>query len=117
LVTVMTKVKGNNMRKYLGLALVTVFVNGCSHLQSVSTTSVPAQRGNKVTAERERSIFLLFNFNNDYVNDMAQDLAEKCQGGKIQGLLTKQENIVYFPLIFHKIRVTAEGYCVGGRGA
>lgn len=92
------------------------FCASCTHLRSVSTTSVPAARSQKVSAERSRFIFLAFNFNNDYVNEMAEDLANQCPGGKVQGLLTKHEVITYFPLLFHTVKVSAEGYCVAKQG-
>lgn len=89
--------------------------SGCAYLQSVSTTTIPAERGQKVKTERSRFIILAFNFNNDYVDEMAADLANQCPGGKVQGILTKHETVVYFPLLFHTSKVTAEGYC-GGKG-
>ena len=42
----------------------------------------------------------------------AEKLAKKCPKGKVKGVLTKHETITYFPLIAHKVRVSAEGYCV-----
>lgn len=92
--------------------LILLFSMGCTHLSSLSTSSVPKERNVKVSAVQERFIFFLFNFNNDYVNNMAEDLANQCPKGKVQGILTKHENITYFPIIAHKIRVTAEGYCL-----
>jgi hypothetical protein len=100
------------MKKLILFAFFIFVVNGCTHLQSVSTTSIPKERGEKVSATKDRFIFLAFNFNNDYVNDLAEELANKCEKGKVQGVLTKHENIMYFPLIAHAVRVTAEGYCV-----
>lgn len=85
---------------------------GCTHLASVSTTEVPKQRGKVVKAEADRFIFFAFNFNNDYVNEMTMSLAQQCPGGKVSGILTKHEKITYFPIIAHKVRVSAEGYCV-----
>lgn len=85
---------------------------GCTHLVSVSTSSVPKKRSSRVKASAERIILFGFNFNNDYVNDMAEELADQCRKGKVQGVLTKHEEVTYFPLVFNKVRVTAEGYCV-----
>ena len=84
----------------------------CTHLVSVSTTSVPAKKGKRVTASSERMIFLLLNFDNNYVDYLVTDLASQCPNGKVKGILTKHESTVFFPLIAHKITVTAEGYCV-----
>jgi len=88
-------------------------LSGCTYLASVSTTSIPAQRMNKVTAQGQRTIVLGFNLNNDYVDSITEDLAKKCPGGKVMGILTKHEDIVYFPLVVHAVRVKAQGYCVG----
>ena len=88
-------------------------LSGCTHLQSVSTSTIPKDRSNTVKAESYRFIFLGFNFNNDYVNSMVEDLADQCPKGKVEGVLTKHESIVYFPLFAHAVQVTAEGFCVG----
>ncbi len=86
---------------------------GCAHLESVSTSSVPVDRSTPVESQTTRFLFLLLNFDNDYVNALSQDLARKCPKGRVEGILTKQEFITYFPLLAHEIRVTASGYCVG----
>ena len=49
-----------------GLALVFSLV-GCTHMHSVSTTSIPAQRDKPVKAEAYRFLFLMMNFSNGYV--------------------------------------------------
>ena len=85
---------------------------GCVHLGSVSTSSVPADRSKLVVVETSRFLFLFINFNNDYVNELARDLAEQCPRGKVEGVLTKHENITYFPLFAHAVRITASGYCI-----
>ncbi len=102
------------MRVFITLFLSLLVFAGCTHLQSVSTTSIPAQRGRKVQASSDKIIFLGFNFNNDYVDAMVQDLARQCPNGKVEGLLTKQEDVDYFLYIVWKSQVTASGYCVSG---
>ena len=93
--------------------LMAIFIfSGCTHLSSVSTSSLPKNRGKKVSATKEKFIFFAFNFSNDYVDDLVKDLAGKCPKGKVKGILTKHESIVYFPLIAHKVRVSAQGFCV-----
>ena len=87
-------------------------LNACSYLSSVSTTSIPDSREHKVKAESYKFLFFAMNFSNDFVDEMAEDLAKKCPEGKVQGILTKHESIMYFPLIAHGINVSAEGYCV-----
>lgn len=96
--------------KMAGLALVFGLV-GCTHMRAVSTTSIPAQRDTPVEAEAYRFMFLLLNFDNDYVHSLPRDLAKQCPGGRVEGVLTKHEAITYFPLIAHAVRVTATGYC------
>ena len=99
------------MKKIFLLLSVTLLF-GCTHLVSLSTTSIPKNKGKKVYAESERFMFFLFNFDNDYVNELTMDLARQCPKGKVKGILTKHEAITYFPLIAHKVRVSAKGYCV-----
>ena len=95
----------------LGFALT-----GCAYLGSVSTSSVPVDRSKMVEVETSRFIFLLLNFDNDYVDQLTRDLADQCRNGKVQGVLTKHENITYFPISAHGVRVPATGFCVEGEG-
>jgi len=97
------------MRIYL---LILLLMSSCTHLTSVSVTSMPQVRKEKVKAERYKFVFLLLNFNNNFVEEMELELAKQCQNGKVEGILTKTENITYFPIIAHAYNVTAEGYCV-----
>lgn len=97
------------------LALVVALgMTGCAHLGSVSTTSVPEQRDNPVEVKTSRFVFFYLNFNNDYVNELTEGLAEKCPNGRVEGVLTKLETVTWFPVIAHTIRVRATGYCVDG---
>lgn len=91
-------------------------LSGCTHMASISTTSVPVERGKKVSAKAENFIVLGLNFDNDYVNGLTQDLAQQCPEGRVEGILTKMEEITYFPLFAHAVEITATGYCVP-RGA
>lgn len=99
------------MKKLL-LVVLSLALSGCAYLQSVSTTPVPQERTNVVQAESYRFIFLLLNFNNNYVDEMVSQLAEQCPNGQVKGILTKNESIMYFPIIAHASRVTAKGYCI-----
>ena len=92
----------------MGLSLA-----GCVHLGSVSTSSIPADRSKPVTVEAYRFLPFLLNFSNDFVDELSKSLALQCPGGKVEGVLTKQEMITYFPLFAHAYRLTASGYCVG----
>ena len=95
------------------LSLVSILIfSGCTHLSSVSTSNIPKKRNNKVSTSIEKFIFFAFNFSNSYVDEITLNLAKKCPKGKVQGVLTKHESITYFPLIAHKVRISADGYCV-----
>ena len=98
--------------KLIYLFLAFIFMSGCVSLDSVSVTPVPANRSQKVRAEAERFIVLGFNFDNDYVNGLTNDLKAQCSNGTVTGLLAKTETIQYFSFIFWKKRVSATGYCV-----
>ena len=92
--------------------LVGLLTSGCVHMASISTTTIPADRESPVEAEAERFMFLLLNFDNNYVFRLTEDLAKQCPDGRVEGILTKQESITYFPLIAHGVRVSATGFCV-----
>ncbi len=96
------------------LAALTASLGACASLQSTSLSSIPSKRDRVVSAEASRTIFLGFNFDNDYVNSLENDLKKQCVGGDVRGILTKDEVINYFLYIVHKRRVRASGYCVGG---
>ncbi len=101
------------------IAMIAVFslITGCVSLDSVSVTQIPVNRSQKVKAEAERFIVLGFNFDNDYVNAITNDLKNQCANGMVSGILTKTESIDYFLFLFWKKRVTASGYCVPSKVA
>jgi hypothetical protein len=86
-------------------------VQACVSLQSVSLTQIPAKRSNQVVATASRMIILGFNFDNDYVNSITENLKSQCQNGQVQGILTKDEATAYFGPFVMKRTVTASGYC------
>ena len=98
------------MKKVMGILLSLSFV-GCASVNSVSLTSIPANKGKEVRAEASRTIILGLNFNNDYVDDMAENLKRQCPNGVIKGILTKDESINYFLFVWAR-KVTATGYCL-----
>ena len=103
------------MKNIFALILImSMGLAGCVHLSSVSTSSIPSDRSRPVTVEAYRFLPFLFNFSNDFVNELSRSLALQCPSGKVEGVLTKQEFITYFPGIAHAYRLTASGYCVGG---
>ena len=101
--------------KLLLLSILIITGTSCSHLSSVSQTSIPKDKSKVVEARVENNIIFLFNFNNDYVDGLTQSLMNQCPNGSVKGILTKDENITYFPMVFHKNVVTAKGYCVKGK--
>lgn len=92
--------------------LLSLLCSGCVHMRSISTTSIPVERDHAVESTGYRFLFLMINFKNDYVNEMTKDLAQQCPDGRVEGILTKQEDIMYFPLFAHAVRVSATGFCV-----
>lgn len=96
------------MKKLLGLGLA-LGLAGCASINSVSLTPVPAGRQNVVRSQVEKTIILGFNFDNDFINPIVQDLKRQCPNGTVTGILTKDEIISYFLVYTH--RVVATGYC------
>lgn len=98
--------------KKSALFLFSLLATSCVHMRSISTTSIPVERDNTVETQAYRFLFLLINFDNNYIDQMTRDLAKQCPDGRVEGILTKHEDIMYFPLFAHAVRVTATGYCV-----
>ncbi|SMF58255.1 hypothetical protein [Pseudobacteriovorax antillogorgiicola] len=99
------------MKKALGLAVV-ILLSSCASLRSVSLTPIPKKRKNMVSAQASKWIIFGFNFDNDYADLVTARLMEKCNGKRIQGILTKDENFNYFIGLVMKRQITAKGYCV-----
>ncbi len=89
-----------------------MMLSACVSLNSVSLTPIPSERKHQVRTEKGKVIFLGFNFDNDFVEDAIEDLKRQCPNGKVTGLLTKDENIMYFLFFVWKKQVTATGYCL-----
>ena len=98
--------------KIIFLVLLTILFSSCAQVRSVSQTSIPTKRDKLVRAEVKKNIFFLFNFSTDYLAQINTQLRKKCPKGNIEGILTKDVMIVYFPVIYHQDYVTAEGFCV-----
>lgn len=90
-----------------GLSMV-----GCTHMRSLSVTTIPQDRSQPVEAVADRVIFFGINYSNDYVEILVERLAEQCPKGKVSGLLTRTEKSLVFPLVAHRISVRAQGFCV-----
>ena len=103
--------------KVVLIALLSIYFIGCVSLNTVSLTSIPANRSKPVAATAERLMFFGFNFDNDYVDYLTDNLKNQCPHGLISGVLTKDESIDYFLYIVWKKRITAQGYCVSLKSA
>ena len=89
-----------------------LLLNQCASLNSVSLTAIPANRSKQISASVDKKIFIFLNFSNDYIYTLSNKLKNKCQGGIISGILTKNEKICYLPFCFIYVnKVTARGYC------
>lgn len=98
-------------RTALSLILSLILLSGCASVNSVSLTPIPAERNNVVKATKDKIIILGLNFDNDYVDGIVTDLKQQCPNGKVSGILTKDESIMYFLFFVWKRQVTATGYC------
>lgn len=85
-------------------------VCACTSLQSVSVTQIPANRSKPVRAEVDNTALFGIHFDNDFVDELTDQLMQQCPHGKITGILTKHENTTY--VIVQTRRVIATGYCV-----
>lgn len=113
----------NNINKKLSIVenLFKAFIlfgllgfTACTSLQTVSLTSIPAKRARKVSAVADKIIFLGLNFDNDYVDQLVEDLKRQCPNGLVSGVLTKDEFVNYFIGLVYKHRISAAGYCNSG---
>lgn len=95
-----------------GIFWVSFFLlqSGCYSLRTMSLTQIPKTRSKIVEARVEKTIFLGFNFDNDFLDSLPEKLQKKCPKGRVSGILTKDESVFYF-LVTKKI-VTARGYCI-----
>jgi hypothetical protein len=108
------KVEQENIMKFISIIktlAASALFSSCVSLQSVSLTQIPQTRNHPVKAETSKFIIFFLSFDNDYVDKLNDDLKDQCQGGKIQGILTKDEVTNYFLGFVMKRSVTATGYC------
>ena len=110
------KMNLNKHRFYDVIAIY--FLSGCIHLESISLTSFPQKRDSIVQAKESEMIYFGFVTNNDFVDDVAHTLAGQCQGGRIQGILTKHYTTTYVPWLVKRRTIDAKGFCSlqGGPG-
>jgi hypothetical protein len=91
------------------LVATATMLASCASVNSVSLTPIPSQRSKVVQAQVSKTIFLGFNFDNDFIDPLVEDLKRKCPNGIVSGILTKDETYAYV-IVFKKV-VTATGYC------
>jgi hypothetical protein len=82
----------------------------CTSLQSVSVTQVPSDRSRPVRAEVSSTALFGIHFDNDFVDELRDDLIRQCPNGKVTGILTKHQSTLY--VIVSTRKVIATGYCV-----
>jgi hypothetical protein len=82
----------------------------CTSLQSVSVTQIPNDRSRPIHAEVSNTALLGIHFDNNFVEELTDDLMRQCPHGRITGILTKQESSLY--ILVQTRRVIATGYCV-----
>ena len=87
-------------------------LSACTSLQSVSVTQIPTDRSKPVHAEASSTALFGIHFDNDFVDNLRDDLVRQCPNGKVTGILTKHENTTY--VIVSTRKVIATGYCVYG---
>lgn len=95
--------------KQLLLALVMLNLVACVSLNSVSLTQIPQDRSKQITAQSDSWTLLGIAFNNDFVDEVTLKLRSQCPDGKVQGVLTKHQNTLYF--LAMKREVIATAYC------
>jgi hypothetical protein len=94
------------------MALLLTTGTGCASLQSVSVTNIPRERGRPVEASADNPAFLGLHFDNDFADDLPDQLRKQCPGGKVTGIYAKYESTWY--VLVQNRSVTAKGYCVKG---
>ena len=99
------------MKRTIVLVGILISVSACSMLSTVSLTEIPKDRSHAVSAEVSKWVVLSFNFNNDFLNPIRDQLKNQCPNGQVKGILTKDE-IVNMYLIVYQRKVSATGYCV-----
>lgn len=97
------------LKSFFNLVVMSVLAVSCASISTISVSSIPKERNRPVKAVASRFIILGFNFDNDYVDSLVEDLKSQCKGGVVSGILTKDEVISY--VFAHKRVITARGFC------
>ena len=101
----------NRIGSIFSILTIVFLLEFCVTLHSISINSQPdgQERGKPVSANVSKFIFLYFNFNNDFLDEVPKKLMESCPDGKIKGIVTRYETVSYF--FFHRFVVKAQGFC------
>lgn len=94
------------------LVMAAVLMTGCTSLKSVSQTSIPSDRSHPVSASANQWTFIGIAFSNSFVNRATDDIKSQCQGGKIEGILTKYDDTYFFPIVIRHVDLS--GFCLKG---
>lgn len=97
------------MTRLISVAILALIMTGCVHLNSVSLTQIPSEKGQLVSASAHDWVFLGLTSQNDFVDEAVANLKNECPNGKLTGILTKHQTTAY--LLVFKREVIASGYC------
>ncbi|MGB1092283.1 MAG: hypothetical protein ACPGYX_09170 [Oceanobacter sp.] len=92
-----------------------MLTGGCTSLNSVSLTQVPADRSTPVSAEGNQYSLLGIAFTNSFVDRAHEDLQQQCPHGELKGVLTEYDSTLYLLIMRRTVKVS--GYCVEGSTA
>ena len=92
------------------LLMITFLSSACVHVNTVSISSIPAQREKVVSASTSRFILFGLAFSSKFVDEAVEDLRAQCDG-KIEGIMTKFETHNYFLYLFMNEEVIVKGFC------
>lgn len=104
-------------RLSLASTLIAASLSGCVTVKSVSASRVPesSQRTHPVHASSSALILFWIPFGSSYVETAAAELSHTCRGGRVEGVLSKEENVNYFFSLVMLRRVELQGYCLAMR--
>ncbi len=97
-----------------GALFLACMLQGCMTVASISVSQIPvaAARKHKISASASNVTVLLIPFGSSFPERARGDLLSQCQGGKIEGLLSKHQVTDYFLGLFFVNEVVMEGYCL-----
>ena len=79
-------------------------------MNTVSLSSIPAERDQVVSAESSRFLFLGISFSTEFVDEAVKSLRSQCNG-KVEGIITKFETHNYFLFLFMNEKISVKGFC------